>query len=191
MSAIKEEASVRRVNFDAWVEIVDIPSIKNLSQRRIRSMWYTKRGLYEIKKHNLETIAMMTLGKALYPELEYCGRGLCTENQIPERIEGVEKSLRVVLREQELQSKLGLPNDELLAEVYFDSSRESRLEARQLGLQDMKSLQIPPPQSSRSEEARRRVDLRVNNARQSVVLRENQLESKSGLSPVPRRLVSC
>jgi hypothetical protein len=31
-------------------------------------MWYNKRGLYEINKVNLETIAMMTFGIALYPE---------------------------------------------------------------------------------------------------------------------------
>jgi hypothetical protein len=63
------------------------------------------------------------------------------------------------------------------------STREIRLEARQLGLQDTKSVQMPPPKSSRSEEARRRVELMVNNPRQSIVLRERQLQSKLGLLP--------
>jgi hypothetical protein len=186
MSAIKEAATARRVNFNKRVKVFDIPSRKDLSRRRIRDMWYNERGLYEINKVNLETVAMMTFGIALYPERNYCRRGLYTENEILQRIEFQDKSLQSVLREQELQSKLGFRNDELLAKVYFDSSIESRLEAQKLGLQDMKSAQ----RISRTEKGRPQVDVMVKAPAQSILMRlafsrkfqEKQSQSKLGLT---------
>jgi hypothetical protein len=137
MPAIKA-ANRKGVNLSPSVEIFQISSRQTLSANKIRSMWYNKSGLDAIKASNTETIVMMTAGRVFYGNDEYCSRGLCIKTESRNRRNARLNAVITVLREQELQSVLGMKDDELLADMYFESSRQSQLEALQRGVQILK-----------------------------------------------------
>jgi hypothetical protein len=84
---------------------------------------------------------MMTAAeKVFHDNDEYCSRGLRTRTESRKRRDSVHNSLIAVLREQELQYDLGIEDGELLADIYFESSRQSQLEALRRGVQDKKEV---------------------------------------------------
>jgi hypothetical protein len=106
-------------------------------------MWYNESTLDAIHASNIVTRSMMTAGGKVFDDNnEYCSRGLLTRTESRKRRDSGHNALIAVLRVQELQYDLGIEDDELLAGVCCESSRQSHLEALQRGVQDRKEVII-------------------------------------------------
>jgi hypothetical protein len=126
-----------RVHFNPTVQIFRVLNNRfDLSAREIRSVWYNDNNLDDIQASNLETVAIMSVGKVWYDSDTHCSRGLHTTKESCQRQLVTANSQIEVFGEQGFQIDAGIHDDELIADVYFKASCQSQLEARRRGKQD-------------------------------------------------------
>jgi hypothetical protein len=126
---------VRNVKFNNTVRVRETIHMNDYSDDEIRRSWYTKIELKRIKE-DLQTTAHLIQSREL--EDSDCWRGL--ESRIGERAERRNKiisyAIRVVLWEQEQQSRKRINDAFAIAEAYLPVSKVSAVMAHNIGLQD-------------------------------------------------------
>jgi hypothetical protein len=125
----------KTVKFEPNVSTKIIQSASQLSDEELQSIWYTKDELIKIKLHARETVLVMMAKSDEFPPLddensdEYCSRGLRTKEEFSKRQLAIFQSVDAVLEEQHAQRELGIHDDELLADIYFELACDSKEEA--------------------------------------------------------------
>jgi hypothetical protein len=125
----------RTVKFEPTVSTKTIQSARQLSDEEFRSIWYTEEELFKIKLHATETVLVMMANSDEFPPVddensdEYCSRGLRTKEEFSKRRLAIFDSVDAVLEEQYAQQDVGIHDDELLADIYFQLTWNSQDEA--------------------------------------------------------------
>jgi hypothetical protein len=125
----------RAVKFEPVVRTRTIESASQLSDEEHQSIWYTEDELIKIRLHATETILVMMANSDEFPPVddensdEYCSRGLRTRDEFSKRQLAIFQSVDAVLNEQHAQRELGIHDDELLADIYYERTWNSQEEA--------------------------------------------------------------
>lgn len=131
----------RRVRFDPNVRVRFARHISDYSRKEIQRTWYSDSESIAIKKEAIELVKRVKSGEATPLDHDSI-RGLETRLPSPKQLT---LSMRIgiittVFEEQELQSSLGQPNPELIADMCYPLSDVCQRQAYDRAIEDYKEV---------------------------------------------------
>jgi hypothetical protein len=140
LSTAKKAGRDRKVTFNKQVKVTAVTHLNNFSDEEIERCWYEKADFLRIKEEFMLTVKLMNWGDLPKDTLGYCIRG--TEFQTHEgarrRKLNKEVARDTVRDEQDEQWDEGIFDPDVLVSVYIAATRQCRVEAQLMGLEDEK-----------------------------------------------------
>jgi hypothetical protein len=126
----------RRVTFYGRVRVVDIPDCSDLADEHRASLWYSHNELLGLRANQKSTIELMVAGTEIpIDDKIHCSDGLHTPDEHDLRKVYSLEALHEVLMEQQLQWDDDVLDPEMIADVYFECTCHSQLQAMERGAQ--------------------------------------------------------
>ena len=146
--------SVRKVTFDPIIHTVVIPRLMSSSKVVKSKLWYNFDDFFAIKESLQQIIDMMDTAGTGGGVVGHCTHGVSSTLESIRNTARIEEAKLVVFTEQQYQWDEGVVDPELLADVYFEVTRECQWEALDRGRRHAKCMKeakrklVPPPVQS-------------------------------------------
>jgi hypothetical protein len=135
-----KEKAAKSVSFKKSVKVQRVLHVADYTKEERTATWYTESEVAAMKEHTKESAKILdTLGlRKCAANTDFCCRGL--EQQTREgskrRSQHKIRAIQVVLLEQKLQKKSGVPDPHNLAFLYLSESRHCQVLAHEMGKED-------------------------------------------------------
>ena len=127
------------VTFSDSVQTWLIPPLYDLTDNELNSMYYSVDEIEAIRRHARITLDLSE-SDLEFDQEHFCHRGVWTKQEKVRRSIAILGAIEAVLMEQHLQREEKIVDVELLADVYFESTRDSQLEALVRGRMDEEAI---------------------------------------------------
>jgi hypothetical protein len=130
----------RSVSFSPYASLRETIHIDNYTNEEISACWYDSVELKMVKVDNKNTLLLMA--NVFFINDRICSRGLESYTQTGQasKRQHREDAIDAAIDEQDFQMDEGITDPEMIAEAYFERTRQSQAMARVMGLSDQETV---------------------------------------------------